>query len=109
GDQGAGQAERRYRARQARGRGRAAVPARRAHLARRRRRSVDLAPALLGRRTARAQGVTMRRFLLSSIVAASLLAAAPALAQPANALPPGDGRDLVATACTQCHPLTVIL
>jgi cytochrome c5 len=51
----------------------------------------------------------MRRFLLSSIVAVSALAAAPALAQPANALPPGDGRDLVATACTQCHPLTVIL
>ena len=51
----------------------------------------------------------MRRFLLSSIMAASLLAAAPALAQPANALPPGDGRDIVATACTQCHPLTVIL
>ena len=51
----------------------------------------------------------MRRFLVSSIVAAALLAAAPALAQPANALPPGDGRDIVATACTQCHPLTVIL
>lgn len=51
----------------------------------------------------------MRPFLLSIIVAAALLAAAPALAQPANALPPGDGRDIVATACTQCHPLTVIL
>ena len=51
----------------------------------------------------------MRRFLLSGIVAAATLAAAPALAQPANALPPGDGRDLVATACTQCHALTVIL
>ena len=51
----------------------------------------------------------MRRFILSGIVAASALAAAPALAQPANALPPGDGRDLVAAACTQCHALTVIL
>ena len=51
----------------------------------------------------------MRRFILSGIVAASALAAAPALAQPANALPPGDGRDLVAAACTQCHTLTVIL
>jgi cytochrome c5 len=51
----------------------------------------------------------MRRFLLSSIVAASALAATPALAQPASALPPGDGRDIVATACTQCHALTVIL
>ena len=51
----------------------------------------------------------MRRFLVSSIMVASLLTAAPALAQPANALPPGDGRDIVATACTQCHALTVIL
>jgi cytochrome c5 len=51
----------------------------------------------------------MRRFIVSSIMAVSLLAAAPARAQPANALPPGDGRDLVAAACTQCHALTVIL
>jgi cytochrome c5 len=51
----------------------------------------------------------MQHFIVSSIMAASLLTAAPALAQPANVLPPGDGRDLVATACTQCHALTVIL
>jgi cytochrome c5 len=51
----------------------------------------------------------MRRLLLSSLAAALCLAAAPAVAQPANALPPGDGRDLVANACTQCHALTVIL
>jgi cytochrome c5 len=51
----------------------------------------------------------MRRLLLSSLAAALTLAAAPALAQPANALPPGEGRDIVASACTQCHPLTVIL
>jgi len=50
----------------------------------------------------------MRHVLVSSLVAATTLAA-PALAQPATALPPGDGRDLVAAACTQCHPLTVIL
>jgi cytochrome c5 len=53
--------------------------------------------------------MTMRRLVLSSAVAALCLAAVPALAQPANALPEGDGRDLVATACTQCHALTVIL
>ena len=53
--------------------------------------------------------MTMRRLVLSSLVAALWLAAAPASAQPANALPPGDGRDLVAAACTQCHALTVIL
>ena len=51
----------------------------------------------------------MRRLLLSGLAAVLALAAAPALAQPANALPPGEGRDIVASACTQCHPLTVIL
>jgi cytochrome c5 len=30
----------------------------------------------------------------------------PACAQ--GALPPGEGRDLMATACSQCHPLNVI-
>ncbi len=50
------------------------------------------------------------RCVLSSLVAALWLAVAPAAAQqPANALPPGEGRDIVASACTQCHPLTVIL
>jgi cytochrome c5 len=51
----------------------------------------------------------MRRLVVPSLIAVLALAAAPALAQPANALPPGDGRELVASACTQCHPLTVIL
>ena len=52
----------------------------------------------------------MRRLIVSAAVAALWLASAPASAQqPANALPPGDGRDLVAAACTQCHALTVIL
>jgi cytochrome c5 len=53
----------------------------------------------------------MRRFIFSTAVAALYLAALPAAAQQpaANALPPGDGRDLVAAACTQCHALTVIL
>jgi cytochrome c5 len=51
----------------------------------------------------------MRRLVVCSLVAALWLATAPAVAQPATALPPGDGRDIVATACTQCHALTVIL
>ena len=51
----------------------------------------------------------MRRLVVSRLVAALLLASAPASAQPASPLPPGDGRDIVASACTQCHPLTVIL
>ena len=49
----------------------------------------------------------MVRFVVASLGA--LLWAAPAPAQTANALPPGDGKEIVATACTQCHPLTVIL
>ncbi len=51
----------------------------------------------------------MRRVVVFAAVAALSVAAVPAAAQPANALPPGDGRDIVASACTQCHPLTVIL
>ena len=49
----------------------------------------------------------MQRLVLSALLA--VLAAAPAAAQSANPLPPGDGSQIVATACTQCHPLTVIL
>ena len=53
----------------------------------------------------------MPRLTISAAFAAVCLAAAPVAAQQqaANALPPGDGRDLVAAACTQCHALTVIL
>ena len=51
----------------------------------------------------------MRRLVLPILAAALTLAAASALAQPANALPPGEGSDIVASACTQCHPLTIIL
>ena len=43
------------------------------------------------------------------LAAALLLAAAPALAQQPQPpqLPPGEGRDLVAATCTQCHAATV--
>jgi mono/diheme cytochrome c family protein len=46
----------------------------------------------------------MRKLLLLA-AAAAFTQAAPAFAQqpPANLLPPGDGRDVVAVACTQCH------
>src|SRR5215470_12966669 len=40
------------------------------------------------------------------LCAAALAIAMPARAQ--SALPAGDGRDLLATACSQCHPLNVI-
>jgi mono/diheme cytochrome c family protein len=47
----------------------------------------------------------MRR-LLTVFCTAALAIAMPARAQ--NALPPGEGRDLLATACSQCHALNVI-
>jgi cytochrome c5 len=40
------------------------------------------------------------------ITALAIAIAMPARAQ--GALPPGEGRDLLATACSQCHPLNVI-
>lgn len=48
-------------------------------------------------------------YLLGSIAVALCLAAVPARAQNANALPQGEGRDIVAVACTQCHTLTPLL
>src|SRR6516162_4524788 len=44
--------------------------------------------------------------LAPALCAAALAIAVPARAQ--GALPPGEGRDLMATACSQCHPLNVI-
>jgi cytochrome c5 len=48
----------------------------------------------------------MRKLLPALCVAALVIAAMPARAQ--GALPTGEGRDLLATACSQCHPLNVI-
>jgi|SRR5882757_4269666 len=50
----------------------------------------------------------MRLALIPAVAAVSVLGAAPALAQALDPLPPGEGRDIVAVACTQCHPATVI-
>lgn len=51
----------------------------------------------------------MRRIvLLAAVVAASAVATA-ARAQNAPALPAGEGRDIVAVACTQCHALTPLV
>jgi mono/diheme cytochrome c family protein len=54
----------------------------------------------------------MRRLVLPASLPALLLAAAtPLAAQTASPLPAGDGRDLVAAACSQCHslaPLTAV-
>jgi len=49
----------------------------------------------------------MARLIPALCIAALAIAiAVPACAQ--GALPPGEGRDLMATACSQCHPLNVI-
>jgi cytochrome c5 len=50
-----------------------------------------------------------RLFVLGGFAALSLAAAAPLHAQTAPGLPPGEGRDIVAVACTQCHGLTTIM
>src|SRR5947209_18261720 len=51
----------------------------------------------------------MRRSSVIGVLAALLLAGVTASrAQPASVLPPGEGRDLAATACSQCHSLAVI-
>ena len=44
----------------------------------------------------------MRALLIAGALAA-LAHAVPAHAQQQNPLPPGDGHDIVAVACTQCH------
>jgi mono/diheme cytochrome c family protein len=50
----------------------------------------------------------MRRVsIVGAAAALALLATTPANAQ--GALPQGEGRDIVAVACTQCHALTPIL
>ena len=51
----------------------------------------------------------MRLLVLVGVLALVLGAATPLRAQTASALPPGEGRDLVATACSQCHTLNVIM
>jgi mono/diheme cytochrome c family protein len=53
--------------------------------------------------------LVLRAYVLGGFAALSLATAAPLHAQTAPALPPGDGRDLVAVACTQCHGLTTIV
>jgi cytochrome c5 len=49
------------------------------------------------------------RIVLSSLAVVAIIATvSPGHAQNANPLPPGDGRDLVAVACSQCHYLGTI-
>src|SRR6266567_4436459 len=50
-----------------------------------------------------------RLSLVPLSVVLSLAAAAPLQAQTAGGLPPGEGRDLVAVVCSQCHGLNTIM
>jgi cytochrome c5 len=52
----------------------------------------------------------MRKLIPAFFIAALAAGAGSALAQgaPPAALPSGDGRDMLATACSQCHTLAVI-
>jgi cytochrome c5 len=47
--------------------------------------------------------------VLGALSALVLVPASPARAQAQNPLPQGEGRDLVAVACSQCHALSPIL
>jgi len=51
----------------------------------------------------------MRRLLLPTAFMALFLNAVPLHAQIPGALPQGEGRDLAATACSQCHSLNVLM
>src|ERR1700730_19219748 len=51
----------------------------------------------------------MKRVPLIGTIACALLAAGTPLRAQTAALPQGEGRDLVATACSQCHSLSVIM
>jgi cytochrome c5 len=83
------------------------LSARHSHQARRLGRGVGMASALLARRPAHPEGVIMR-IPLSGLFALAIATASPSFAQNANPLPPGDGRDIVAVACSQCHYLGTI-
>jgi mono/diheme cytochrome c family protein len=48
-------------------------------------------------------------FSVLGALAALALVTAPLRAQTAPSLPPGEGRDLVASVCTQCHTLNTIV
>jgi cytochrome c5 len=53
--------------------------------------------------------VTVQRLVHVGALALVFGAATPLHAQTASALPPGEGRELLATACSQCHTLSVIM
>src|SRR5437016_990239 len=97
------------RAWQARERRRPAVSARRPPWPRRPRCRLQLASALLHRGAAKEEGLTTRLAALVAIVILGGLATPPLWAQAPVNMPPGEGREVVATACTQCHALRTVV
>jgi cytochrome c5 len=67
-----------------------------------------MASAVFLGRPAQPEGVIMRIALSSFFALAIFTVSSPGFAQNANPLPAGDGRDLVAVACSQCHYLGTI-
>jgi mono/diheme cytochrome c family protein len=67
-----------------------------------------MASAAIDRGASDKEGLSMRRFILAGAFAVLFLAALPAAAQPVVQLPDGPGKEIVATACSQCHALTAI-
>src|SRR5262245_54667095 len=73
-----------------------------------------MAPDLFDRGPPHTEGVTMKRCAMRVCAAvvgafACFAASAPLHAQaPANPLPAGEGRDLLTSACTNCHGLQTI-
>jgi cytochrome c5 len=51
----------------------------------------------------------IRVSLLGVLTALYIVVGTPAHAQVATGLPQGEGRDIIATACSQCHALNVIM
>jgi cytochrome c5 len=60
------------------------------------------------RRIGRKSGLTTA-LAVAAFAAAALAGAVSAHAQQGRALPPGEGHDLVAVACSQCHGLNLIM
>jgi cytochrome c5 len=67
-----------------------------------------MASAVFGRRAANAKGLIVRQVIVAVAAALLLASSQSGRAQAPDPLPPGDGHDLVAVACSQCHFLTTI-
>jgi mono/diheme cytochrome c family protein len=67
-----------------------------------------MASVLFAGGSADAEGLIMRNTIIAAVAFVLLNVPQLGLAQTADPLPPGDGHDLVAAACSQCHALSTI-